>query len=58
MTSDVIREEDGGPGRVEIVMNVFGIKVTLNVTNMVYLIIITTCVINRRNKRQIYSKRN
>ncbi|GJV73507.1 ribonuclease H-like domain-containing protein, partial [Tanacetum coccineum] len=52
MTLDVADEEVVGPGGVEMVMNVSGIKVTLNVTSVVNLVITTMSVRSGRNKRQ------
>ena len=53
MTLDVTGEEVVGPGRVEMVMNVSGIKAMLNVTSVVNLVTTTMSVRSGRNKRQI-----
>lgn len=58
MTLDVAKEEVIGPGRVEMVISVSRIKVMLNGTNVVNLVTTTMSFLNRRNKRQIYLKRN
>nr|KAJ0194936.1 hypothetical protein LSAT_V11C700376870 [Lactuca sativa] len=52
MTLDVTGKEVGGPGEVEMVMNVSGIKVTLNITNVVSLVTIATNDLNGKKKRR------
>ncbi|KAJ9542744.1 hypothetical protein OSB04_029250 [Centaurea solstitialis] len=59
MALDVAEEEVVGPEKVGMSMNVFsGTKATLDVTNAVSLVTTIMSVLNGRDKRQTWSKKN